>query len=146
MAVTVQLYNHTARLIQNGSLIAGDTYKVELLNNSATFVATHTTKANVDNSGAYEVSGNGWTAGGETLANVAISTVTTNDAMFDADDISKTASGGSIGPAYKAVILNSTDGNIPLAFIDFGAAQTAGVGTAFIIQWSANGIFSLTAA
>lgn len=142
MAVTVSVYDHVANLINTGTLVAGDTYKVELLNNSATFTAAHTTVTAVDNAGAYEVSGNGWTAGGETLASVAITVTGTNDSMFDAADISVTASGGTIGPAYKALLYNSTDTK-PILFIDFGEAKTADDGTPFKINWSASGIYRL---
>lgn len=140
MAVTVSIYDHTANLLQSATLAAADTYKVKLLNNSAVFTAANTTIAQVDNSGAYEVSGNGWTSGGETLASVAITVTGTNDSMFDAADISVTASGGAIGPAYKALLYNSTDSK-PLAFIDFGGAKTADDGTPFKINWNASGIF-----
>lgn len=143
MAVTISLYNGVAAAILNGSLDAADTYKLELLNNTATFTAANTTKAQVDNTGAYEVYGNGWDQGGETLANVAVTTVTTNDAKFDADDLSVTATGGDIGAAYKALLYNSTDSSL-IAFIDFGEAKTAGVGTNFLVSWNASGIITLT--
>jgi hypothetical protein len=99
----------------------------------------------VTNAGAYQVSGNGWTAGGITLSSVAVTTVTTNDAKLDADDISVTASGGSIGPAYKAVLYDDTDASdFPIAFIDFDGAQEAGDTTDFKIIWNASGIITFT--
>ena len=144
MAVSIQLYDTTVLRFVNGSNSAADTYKLELLNDSATFTASHTAKSAVDNSGAYEVSGNGWTVGGETLANAAISVANTNDAKFDADDIEVTATGGAIGAAYKALLYNATDSNYPVAFIDFGEAKTADVGTPFKVTWNAAGIVTFT--
>ena len=146
MAITVSVYNDTTRKIQAGELIAADTYKFELLNNSATFDATNTTKTQVDNAGSYEVYGNGWTQGGMTLASVAISTVSTKNSKFSFAALSVTATGGAIGPAYKGVILNTTDSTL-VCFYDFGGvAQTAGVGTNFIITPDASGgILLLTA-
>lgn len=145
MAVTISLYDHTTQRFASGANTASDVYKVELLSNAATFDASHTTKTAVDNAGAYEVAGNGWAAGGEALANVAISTVNTNDAKFDADDLSVTATGGDIGPAYKALLYNDTDTNDPpVAFIDFGEAKSAGDGTDFKITWNAAGIVTFT--
>lgn len=140
MAVTISLYNHTAKLFADGSNAVGDTYKVKLFT-AATFNATHTTEAAA---GGTEVSGNGYTAGGATLSGVAVTTVTTNDAMFDANDVTWSASGGSIAAAYGRVY-NSTD-STPLAFIDFGGTETAGDGTDFKIVWNASGIFTFTVA
>jgi hypothetical protein len=88
--------------------------------------------------------GNGYTTGGQSLASVAVTTVTTNDAMFDAADLTWTASGGSISAAF-AVLYNDTDADDPpLAFIDFGGTDSAGDGTDFKITWNAAGIFTFT--
>lgn len=144
MAVTISQYDHTEQLFASGSVTLS-TLKVQLLSASASFTASHTALTSVNNSGAYEVSGNGWTAGGETIANVAVTTVTTNDAKLDGDDISVTATGGDIGPASGAVVYDDTDASdAPLFFIDFDGAQTAGVGTDFIISWNASGIKTWT--
>jgi hypothetical protein len=143
MAVTITLYNHTAKLFAEGSNASGDTYKVKLYT-AATFDATHTTLAGVG--GTEATTGTGYIAGGPALTNVTVPTVTTNDARFDADDVTLTASGGSITASY-GVIYNDTDANDPpLAFIDFDGSQSAGAGTDFKIIWDANGIFSFTVA
>lgn len=143
MAVTISLYNHTSRLFADGSNAPGDTYKVKLFT-AATFNASHTTLAGVG--GTEATTGTGYTAGGPSLANVAVTTVTTNDARFDADDVTLTATGGSITASF-GVIYNDTDANDPpLAFIDFDGSQSAGAGTDFKIVWDANGIFSFTVA
>ena len=143
MAVTITLYNHTAQLFASGANIAGDTYKVKLFT-AVTFDATNTTLAGVG--GTETTTGTGYTAGGPALTNVTITTVTTNDAKFDADDVTLTASGGSITASY-GVIYNATDVNSPpLAFIDFGGSQSAGSGTDFKIIWDALGIFQFTVA
>lgn len=139
MAVTISLYNHTAKLFANAEVTLS-TLKVMLLDNDATFTGANTTLTDVSGD---QVSGNGWTAGGELIASAAVTTVTTNDAKLDGDDISKTATGGSIGPAYKAVIYDDTSDKL-LAFIDFGGVQEAGVGTDFKIVWNASGIITWT--
>lgn len=139
MAVTISLYNHTSRRFADGSNAVADTYKVKLLT-AATFDATHTTLAATG--GTEATAGTGYTAGGQALANVAVTTVTTNDAKFDADDLVWTASGGSIVASY-AIIYNDTDtDDPPVAFIDFGGSESAGDGTDFIIVWNASGIFT----
>ena len=45
--------------------------------------------------------------------------------MFDADDISVTASGGAIGAAENAVIYNVTDTDALVCHIAFGESKTA---------------------
>lgn len=141
MAVTISLYNHTAKRFAEGTNAVGDTYKVKLLT-AATFDATHTTLAATG--GTEATAGTGYTAGGQALANVAVTTVTTNDAKFDADDVTWTASGGSITASY-AIIYNDTDtDDPPVAFINFDGSQSAGSGTDLIIVWNASGIFFWT--
>lgn len=143
MAVSISPYNHTARLFADGSNLVSDTYKLKLYT-SATFDATNTTLAGI--TGTEASTGTGYSAGGATISNVTVSTVTTNDAKFDADDVVWTASGGSITASY-AVIYNSTDANSPpLAFIDFGGSQSAGDTTDFKVVWDASGIFTFTVA
>lgn len=143
MAVTISLYNHTAAKFADGSFIPGDTYKV-MLCTAATFDATNTTLAGITKT---EVAGaNGYTTGGQALAGVAVTTVTTNDAKFDANDVTWTASGGAITASY-AILYNDTDANDPpVAFIDFGASESASDGTDFVIVWNASGIFTWTVA
>lgn len=144
MAVTVSLYNHTPKLFANGEVTLAS-LKLMLLNDSATFDATDVYATDVSSSGTYEVSGNGWDAGGEAISGAAVTTVTTNDAKLDADDMSVNASGGDIGPAYKAVIIDgSYSPALALVWIDFGEAQTAGSGTPFAVTWNASGIISWT--
>lgn len=138
MAVTMSLYDHTVKLMVNKEVTL-TTLKVKLLDATATFSSGQTTVTAVDGAGAKEVSGNGWPSGGPTLANVAVTQVTTNDAMLDADDVLQTASGGSIGPAYAALVYDSTSSR-PLVYIDFGQAQSAGATTDFKIIWDATGL------
>ena len=118
-------------------------YKVKLLT-VATFNATHTTLAATG--GTEVTSGNGYTTGGQALTNVTVSTVTTNDAKFDADDVTWAASGGAITASY-AILYNDSDANDPpLLFIDFGGIESAGDGTDFKIIWNTNGIISFNVA
>jgi hypothetical protein len=143
VAVTISLYNHTAKLFADGSNAAADTYKVALYT-AATFDATNTTLAGVTKT---EVAGSfGYTTGGQALTGVAVTTVTTNDAKFDANDATWSASGGAITASY-AILYNDTDANDPpIAFIDFGGSESAGDGTDFKIIWNASGIFTFTVA
>jgi hypothetical protein len=138
MAVTISLYNHTTKRFADGANAVGDTYRV-ILCTAATFDATNTTLAGITKTEV--VTGNGYTTGGVALTNVSVTTVTTNGAKFDADDASWTASGGPI-TANFAIVFNDTDADDPpVAFIDFGGAETAGDGTDFLVVWDVDGIF-----
>jgi len=141
MAVTITPYNHTVKKLANSEVTLA-TLKLMLLNDDAAalFDATDTDLSGL--TGA-QVSGNGWDSGGETLQNVAVTTVTTNDAKLDADDLSISASGGAIGPAQAAVLYDAT-GNEPLFFIDFGESKQADTGTPFNVTWNASGIVTWT--
>ena len=141
MAVTVSLYNHTAARFASGANAEGDTYKV-MLCTAATFAAGDTTLAGITKTEV--ASGNGYTTGGAALSNVAVTTVTTNDAKFDADDVVWTASGGAITASYGILYNDSDTNDPPVAFIDFGGSESAGSGTDFKIIWNASGIFTFT--
>jgi hypothetical protein len=97
MAPSISLYNHTTARFANGANAVGDTYKL-MLCSAATFNAANTTLASITKT---EISGNGYTAGGATLANVAVTTVATNNAKFDADD-------GEQSPPAAAALLPAT--------------------------------------
>lgn len=141
MPVTISLYNHTAKRFADGTNAVGDTYKLKLLT-AATYNATHETLAATG--GTESTAGTGYTTGGATLSGVAVEQVTTNDAKWDANDVTLTASGGSIAAAY-GIIYNDTDTNDPpVAFIDFDGTQTAGDGTDFKVVWNASGIVTFT--
>jgi hypothetical protein len=142
MAVTMSLYDHSVKLLVNKEVTL-TTLKVKLLDATATFSASDTTVTAVDSAGTKEVSGNGWTTGGLTLASVVVTQVTTNDAMLDANDATATATGGTIGPAFAALVYDSTS-NKPLVYIDFGQAQSAGNTTDFKIVWDANGLIKFS--
>lgn len=138
---TVSVYNHTARRFANGSNAVGDTYRVKLLT-AATFDATHVTLA--ETAGTEVANGNGYTTNGATLADVAVATVTTNDASFDASDVVWTATGSGITASFAIVYNDSDADDPPLAFIDFEGSLSAGSGAEFRINWNASGIFTFT--
>lgn len=139
MAVTIDRFDHTLKKLLNAEIDPTDLYLM-LLSASATFDATNTAIGDVS---ANEVSGNGWTAGGEALANAAWTVVTTDDAKLDADDITVTASGGAIGPARYAAVYELTSGDL-LFWIDFGEAKTADEFTDFKVVFNASGIMQVT--
>jgi hypothetical protein len=117
----------------------GDTVKCALLDNSHSFTAENDGWADVS---ANEISGTGYTTGGATLANQAVSIDDTDDeGVFDADDVSWTSASFT---AYHAVVYDDTHASDALiCSIDFGGAQTVTSGT-FTIQWDSEGILNIT--
>lgn len=83
--------------------IIGATIKVALVSNSWTPDATVTGNSVWADMSANEVSGNGWTAGGITLASL-VATAITGGFKFASGNAAATASGGSIGAWRYGVI------------------------------------------
>jgi hypothetical protein len=143
VAVTISLYDHTAKRFAEGTNAVGDTYKL-MLCTAATFNATNTTLAGITKTEV--TNANGYTTGGATLGSVAVATVTTNDAKFDAADVTWGATGSGITASY-GILYNDTDADDPpVAFINFDGSESAAAGTDFIIVWNASGIFTWTVA
>ena len=136
----MDFFNHTRKLFANGEVTLAN-LKVMLYGDSYTFDATETDMQAVESD---EVHGSGWTQGGEAIGSAAIAVSDTNEATLDGNDISKTASGGSIGPAHGLVVLDATGENssawLPLFHMAFQSAQEAGEGTDFKITWHSDGI------
>ncbi len=144
MAVTVSIFDHTAQRFASGANASSDTYKLALYT-SATYLASATTLAGITKTEV--ASGNGYTTGGATVSGIAVTTVTTNDAKFDANDVSwAVPAAGSLAAAY-GILYNDTDANDPpVLFIDFDGTQTTTDGGIFQIIWNASGIFTFTVA
>lgn len=147
MVVSINRYNQFPEYFGDNTIdLDGDTFAIMLMNSTHVFTATHTVRTDV--SANQIATGNGYTqatgAGtGKLLASVtwvnAAGTIT-----FDAADVTWTASGGDIGPADDAVIFSDTAASDQLCYsIDFGASETAGDGTNFVITFNASGIFTL---
>ena len=116
--------------VHNFSTGSGQTFKLALYNNSASFTAAttaYTTTNEVAASGSY-------TAGGGTLTKVTPTSSGTT-AFTDFADISFTT---ATITAYGAMIYNDTaTGNPACAILDFGGAKTSTSGTFTIIFPSA---------
>ena len=134
------IYNKFRAELLNGNIdLVNDTIKVMLLKNSYTpDVDAHDF---IDDVSGDEVSGTGYTAGGATLANPAVTEDDANDkGKFDADDVSWP---NSTITAHYAVVYKDTgtpSSSPVLGVFDFGADKTTN-NTEFKITWGANGIF-----
>lgn len=145
MAVTAFQYGLFNKSAWNKELdLDSDTIKVMLCTSS--YVPnqdTHQYKSSITN----EVTGTGYTAGGNTLTSTVVAYTTgTNVLNFDAAD---TVWATSTITARYAVVYDSTpgtDATRPLiCYVDFGADVISSGGN-FTIAWDALGIVSVTVA
>lgn len=134
------VYNrYKANLLNKEIDMEADTIKVILLDNSHTFDADNNELTDVNTN---EISGTGYTTGGEIIANITVTQDDTNDkAYFDGDN---TAWSTATFSAYHAVIYDDTISGDPLiASIDFGGEKDVSAGD-FTLQWNADGILELS--
>ena len=145
MAVTALVYGGFLQSLANKEVdLDSDVLKIMLCTSAYTpNQDTHRYTSSVTG----EVTGTGYTSGGNTLGSVAVTyTAGTNTLTLDAAD---TSWSNSTITARYAVIYDSTpatDATRPLiAYIDFGA-DVSSSGAAFNITFDAAGIVTLTAA
>lgn len=122
-----------------------DTIKVMLLTSS--YTPNQDTHDYLDDVVANEVTGTGYTAGGATLGNKAVTyDSATNTTILDADD---TTWASSTITARYAVIYDSspaTNATRPLiGYVDFTSDQSSNAGS-FTLTWDATGIVRVTVA
>lgn len=108
----------------NFTASTGDTFKIALYTSSATLGASTTAY-----SATNEVSGTGYTAGGETLTNITPTTSGTT-AYTDFDDV--TWSNATI-TANGALIYNSSKSDKAVAVLAFGGDKTSTAGDFTIV-------------
>lgn len=103
-----------------------DTFKMSLYTSSATLGATTTAYTSSN-----EVSGTGYSAGGNTLT---VSTVPTSSGTTAYLSFSDSSWSTATITARGALIYNSTQSNKAVAVLDFGADKTSTAGT-FTVQF-----------
>jgi len=118
--------------------LVNDTIKVALMNSNHSFNNTHNTWSQVSSN---EITGTGYTSGGKALTNKTVTQGATT--KWDADDVQWT---DATFTAYHAVLYDDTltDKDLICSF-DFGGAKEVVSGT-FTIQWSVDGIITLSTA
>ena len=117
----------------SGATPAGNVFKIALYDNSATLGTTTTAYSASD-----EVSGSGYSAGGNTLTNTGVGTTTTTS-FTDFSDTSWTSASFT---ARGCLIFNSSSvtgltANAAVCAVDFGGDKTVSSGT-FTIQFPTN--------
>jgi len=126
MAITQALANvFKEDLMDTTANLEANTLKVALFDNTATLSSATTAYAT-----ANEVSGSGYTAGGEAMTGMAV-TLDGSTAIFDADNVSWA---NATITAQAAVIYNNSFSNAAIAVLDFGGNKTSTNGT-FEIQF-----------
>ena len=113
-----------SEILQEGHNLATDTLKIALYTSSASLGAG-TTAFTTSN----EISGTGYSSGGVTLTNPAVSTTGTT-AHFDADDPTWTSASFT---ANGALIYNSSNSHKAIAVLAFGGDFTVSSGTFRIV-------------
>ena len=109
-------------LMSPGGNLAAQTIKCALYDNTASLAANTTV---YDTANEVSSSGTNYTAGGNTLTNVAI-TVDGTTAIFDADNV--TFPNATIS-AQAALLYNANNSNSAIAVLDFGGVKTSTNGT-----------------
>ncbi len=125
MAITQAMCtSFKAEILDEQHDLAADTLKIALYTSSASLDAS-TTAYTTSN----EISGTGYSAGGETLTSTTVSTTGTT-AFFDAADPTWTSASFT---ARGALIYNSTNGDKAIAVLNFGGDFTVSSGTFRIV-------------
>ena len=111
--------------VHNFSAAGGDTFKIALYDNNASFTAATTAYTTSD-----EITGSGYTAGGNTLTNIDPTSSGTTAFLDFADT---TWSAATITARGALIYNSSVVGNPAVAVLDFGADKTSTAGDFTII-------------
>lgn len=135
-------YNSFKTALQKGAVnLETDSIKCMLVSSAYTpNIDTHNFLSDVTG----EVTGTGYTAGGQALATKSVTEDATNDlAKFDAADVTWAA---STITARGAILYKDTGvatSSQLIAYFDFGTDQSSSNGD-FTVQWNASGILTLS--
>lgn len=135
------IYNSFKAFIMDGSIdLDTDTMKVALVTSAYTpDQDAHEDFADVTN----EVTGTGYTAGGQTIANSAVTIDDTdNEGVWDGDDVTWTTSTLTSRAAVVYKDTGTAATSLLVCYIDFGSDQSSSAGD-FTISWNAEGILNL---
>jgi hypothetical protein len=143
---TSKAYLNLAKAIFNKEVdFDTDTVKVALL--SSSYTPNQTGHAYFSDISAYEVSGTGYTAGGQALASKTVTLDAANRVLvLDAADV--TWANSTITARYAVVYDDSgatASQKALIGYIDLVSDQASNNGN-FVIQWDATGIVRLTVA
>jgi len=133
---SITFYDTATKNILDGTIdLDTNTIKVSLHTSSYTPSVAHDFLNDVSN----EVTGSNYTAGGVALGSKAVTTVTTNDAKFDASDVTWSSHASGFSTARYAVIYKDTG-----TASSSNLSNQDNVNNDLTIKWNANGILQLT--
>lgn len=146
MAVTAKMYGQFLKTVLSGTTVdlLNNPVKVMLCSSSYTpDQDNHVYKSDVTG----EITGQGYTAGGQALTNVSLTyDPSTNITKFAANDVTWVNATFTARYAVLYVDVGATDAEKPLiGYIDFGADKSCENGD-FTIRWDTEGIFKITTA
>lgn len=122
---------------------SSDTLKLGLIDNTTPPTAADATPTWSDYSGNEVGTGGGYTANGETLANVSWAEAA-GVATLDADNVSLSQNGSGFTDAYWGIIYNDTEAtDAAIAFVELGGPVSEQAGP-IAINWNASGILTVT--
>lgn len=138
MAVFAKINSFVEALAEKKHDLSADTLKLMLTNSAP--IASNTVKADLTEISA----GNGYTAGGSAVT-ITSSAQTAGLYKLVGNDVTVTASGGSIGPFRYVVLYNDTATNDELiGWWDYGSSITLLAGETITIDLDAsNGILTI---
>ena len=138
MATFNKFNSFVEALAEKAHNLGADTLKVALSNSAPS--ATNTVLADITQISA----GNGYTTGG-TQATQSSSAQTSGTYKLVLNDVTFTASGGSIGPFRYVVLYNDTAASDELiGYYDYGTSLTVTSGNSFVVDFDAtNGVLTL---
>ena len=132
-----------ANLMNKKVDLENDTIKVALMNNSHGFTNTHNTWSQVS---ANEITGTGYTAGGEELEDLSVTQGATTKWASGENVVWGTEQNPASFIASHAVLYDtSVAGDDLICSFDFGGAKEVANGI-FTIKWSDDGIITLATA
>lgn len=135
-------FNELKFQLMNGNVdFDNDTFKIALM--SSAFVPNIDTQLNWSDVSSNEITGTGYTAGGETLQNVTLTkNLATDRTVLDADDVS--IAGSTITARYWVIYKDTGTPSTStlVGYQDFGADESTD-NSAFNIRFNENGVLNL---
>jgi hypothetical protein len=141
MAIVVLPYDHTLARFWSGENRPDSVYTVNLYS-AFTFNADAETKAQAEVGCTQIASGFGYLQNQKNLTGVVVNQ-SGSGALFDADDVTWTASSGNIVATHALLYNDSAINDPPVLAIDFGGSAAAPDGAPFQIVWNVAGIITV---
>lgn len=143
MAITSKLYTqYLMRAINGTAPITANTSKLKIALLKNTYTPSQSTHSSMSDLAIYEISGNGYTAGGKTLTNVTVA-FDGPSVKIDAADVIWTNS--TLTARYAVIYISDlTLGNPLVGYIDFGQDISSYLGD-YSIVFNAQGIATIAA-